>query len=192
MWRTKYESKVLWISPLYLLWKRTRVRKWSTKFHAIFDIITQEFRFYYKKWTDIFMGRCHKPDSHNGQAWWKTVLSSCLSIVPVRFVNKPDRHDGLPKFDPKKFPEVPRGLHTTPWSFFGSNLGNPSCLSIMTVRFVTSSHKNVCPLLIVKSELLGYNDRRQLDKWQVASGLWVGGFTHRSQGIRVLDEALAS
>ena len=29
-------------------------------------IITQEFRFYYKKWTDIFMGRCHKPDSHNG------------------------------------------------------------------------------------------------------------------------------
>ena len=28
----------------------------------------------------------------------------------------------------------------------------------MTVRFVTSSHKNVCPLLLVKSEFLGYND----------------------------------
>ena len=27
----------------------------------------------------------------------------------------------------------------------------------MTVRFVTSSHKNVCPLLTVKSEFLGYN-----------------------------------
>ena len=36
--------------------------------HRPISIITQEFRFYYKKWTDIFIGRCHKPDSHNGQA----------------------------------------------------------------------------------------------------------------------------
>ena len=56
--------------------------------------------------------------------------------MPVRFVNKPDRHDGQAW-----------------WQYFFS-----SCLSIMTVRFVTSSHKNVCPLLIVKSEFLGYNE----------------------------------
>ena len=67
------------------------------------------------------------PDSHNGQARWKTVLSSCLSIVPVRFVNKPDRHDGLPKFDPKKLHGVVCNPLGTSVNFFGSNLGKPSC-----------------------------------------------------------------
>ena len=72
-----------------------------------------------------------------------------------------DRHDGLPKFDPKKLHGVVCNPLGTSGNFFESNLGVPycfsSCLSIMTVRFVTSSHKNVCPLLIVKSEFVGYN-----------------------------------
>ena len=128
---------------------------------AISAIITQEFRFYYKKWTDIFMGRCHKPDSHNGQAEWKIVLSSCLSIMPVQFVNKSDRHNGLPKFDPKKLHGVPdRHDGQARWQYCFS-----SCLSIMTVRFVTSSYKNVCPLFIVKSEFLGYNGQYLGGPW---------------------------
>ena len=49
------------------------------------NIITQEFRFYYKKWTDIFMGRCHKPDSHNGQARWTGTMTVPFFIVPVHY-----------------------------------------------------------------------------------------------------------